>query len=468
MNENLIDLPIGRLLKKFGAGNHKPGSGSAAALQGMLSAQLIRTVINLTNDKKRRDTYKKWLSELARIDSEIESRIYPALEKLFQEDSVQFDKVIKLRQDRENENDLTQKNQLTARALQELKPATEMPIEIAKLCKDLADFAGYVFDHGFKSARGDAGVALNGAISAIAGCLSIVDLNLLSFENDEWTENIRLEANHLRSNCKALSSNTTVQLERLKDEADQKKYFSIEIDAIRTAIRAESKYSDSDIEDKARQLQRTLWKYRNIVCKNDVPEDPIDILKPEVSLRILGYQFDRSTTLGQYEIQGSVFEIAGLIDKKQKMVSISEQFPIETQNFTAAHELGHALLHQQSVLHRDRPLDGSAIQGSRGHQEVQADKFASYFLMPKKQTLRVFQDLFLTEKFIVNDDTAFALNEGSAGAVKAKCKDLRGLARIIASAEYYNGKNFPSISKQFRVSVEAMAIRLEELELLEL
>jgi formiminotetrahydrofolate cyclodeaminase/Zn-dependent peptidase ImmA (M78 family) len=467
MNENLIELPVGRLLQKFGAGNHKPGSGSAAALQGMLSAQLIRTVINLTNDEKRRDSYKEWLSELIRIDSEIENRIYPALERLFQEDSVQFDKVIKLRKDREDENDSTRKNQLAARALQELKPATEMPIEIAKLCKELCDFAGYVFDHGFKSARGDSGVALNGAVSAIAGCLSIVDLNLISFDNDEWTENIRLEVNRLRFSCKALSSKTTVQLDRLKDEADQKKSFSLEIDAICTAIRAESKVPGSHIEDNARKLQRTLWKNRNLIWKNHTPDDPIDILKPEALLKILGYQFDRSTTLGQHEIQGSIFEIAGLIDKQQKKVAISEQFPLETQNFTAAHELGHALMHEQSVLHRDRALDGSALQGSRAHQEVQADKFASYFLMPRKLTKRVFQDLFLTERFIVNDDTAFALNAGSARTLKAQSKDLRGLARILASAEYFNGRNFSSISKQFRVSVEAMAIRLEELELLE-
>jgi formiminotetrahydrofolate cyclodeaminase len=31
-------------LMKFGAGNHKPGSGSAAAFQGMVSAKLISTV----------------------------------------------------------------------------------------------------------------------------------------------------------------------------------------------------------------------------------------------------------------------------------------------------------------------------------------------------------------------------------------------------------------------------------------
>ena len=50
---NKLELPAAELLEKFGKGSHVPGSGSAAAFQGMLSAQLILTVISLTLDKKR-------------------------------------------------------------------------------------------------------------------------------------------------------------------------------------------------------------------------------------------------------------------------------------------------------------------------------------------------------------------------------------------------------------------------------
>ena len=73
----------------------------------------------------------------------------------------------------------------------------------------------------------------------------------------------------------------------------------------------------------------------------------------------------------------------------------------------------------------------------------------------------------MTKEFIIKEDTAFALNAEHIEALRAKCKNLRGLARILASAEFYNGKPFYSISKRFRVSAEAMAIRLEELELVE-
>ena len=173
MNGKLLDIATGKLLEKFGAGNHKPGSGSASAFQGMLSAQMLLTVINLTNDPKRRKNYAKYLPELLGIKQEIESRIYIQLEYLFQTDSEHFDRVIKLREQRDEEPDFLKKSRISEKAQESLKPATQIPLEIAELCLELGDFAANVFDYGFKAARGDSGVALNSAISGVGSCLSI-------------------------------------------------------------------------------------------------------------------------------------------------------------------------------------------------------------------------------------------------------------------------------------------------------
>lgn len=468
MDENLINRSTDTLLQQFVADDHKIGSGSAVALQGMMSAQLIRSVINLTNSPNRRNNYKS-LPKLQRIDSEIESRIYPSLVRLFQEDAHQFYKVIKLRKARNKESDPKRKNELKAEALQELKPATKKPIEIADLCITLAYFAADVFDHGFQPARGEAGVALNCAVSAVAGCLSIIDLNLLSFEDsDEWTEEIRSEKSRLLSSYENSSLKMTERLERLRAEAEQKNSFNLAIKVFRSDKWVKSKLSYPNIESIARQLQYTIWEYRTEIWKHDTPQDKMDILKPEIALeKILGYIFNKPTTLGIHEIQGKHFNVAGLIDRKSKVVEISEEFPLDVQNFTAAHELGHALLHQQNGLHRDRALDDSGTSGPRDLQELQADKFAAYFLMPRKLVESKFKDLFLTKRFKVDEATVFALNEGSVSDFKKKCKKLRDLSEFLASAEYFDGKHFRSISKQFRVSVKAMAIRLEELKLVE-
>ena len=463
---NLLELSANELLKKFGAGEHKPGSGSAAAYQGMLSAKLIHTVISLTNDPKHRDRYSNCIDDLLRADAEIQNRIYPKSEDLFHEDSIQFDKAIKLRRARDAENGSVRKR-LSDEALATLKPATEMPIQIAELCEELADFGLLVFDQGFKSARGDSGVAMTGAFSAIAGCLTIIYLNLLSFPPDEWTKNIIIKANDLRSKYEKLSTEINHRLDRLQREVNRKTEFHALVETFKNKKGTYSVSSNADIEELAIQFQRFIWEYRDEIWKNNTPQNPLDILNPENAIKVIGYEFNKKTTLGQHEVSGKLFEVAGLINNQAREISISEQFSIETQRFTTAHELGHAILHNQSVLHRDRALDGSHDSPVRDKTEYQADKFATYFLMPKRQVIKIFSSIFLTDRFVINDLTGFALGSDSVGGLIKECGNLRGLSRKLASTESYNGKHFTSMAKRFNVSEEAMAIRLEELELLE-
>lgn len=85
MMEEFIRLPADELLKRLGSGGHKPGSGSAAALNGMLSASLVQTVISLTagHPKYDDDTF---------AEAQVE-RVYEVLAQLmedFQEDSLRL------------------------------------------------------------------------------------------------------------------------------------------------------------------------------------------------------------------------------------------------------------------------------------------------------------------------------------------------------------------------------------------
>ena len=63
---NRIDLssvPLVDLMGKFASGGHKPGSGSASAMQGLISCALMKTVISLTlgrqNYQRKRDVLSK-------------------------------------------------------------------------------------------------------------------------------------------------------------------------------------------------------------------------------------------------------------------------------------------------------------------------------------------------------------------------------------------------------------------------
>jgi Zn-dependent peptidase ImmA (M78 family) len=86
-------------------------------------------------------------------------------------------------------------------------------------------------------------------------------------------------------------------------------------------------------------------------------------------------------------------------------------------NFTAAHELGHIILHEQAVLHRDRPFDGSS-NIPKDLIEQQADKFAALFLMPANVVKDVFYEIFETEKLTLNEGTALALASGNLRDLK--------------------------------------------------
>ena len=190
MTRKLLELETNKLLKKFGSGNHKPGSGSAVAFHGLLSANLIHTVIVLTTEEKRKKIYGPFFMELKQFDFEITTHIIPELERLFEEDSLLFDQVIKLRNKRDEEKNLVIKTDLEIQHLSKLREATELPISIGEICLKIGVISEFVFRNGFQAARGDSFVALSGSVGVVTGCLSIIELNLLSFRPDSWTDMI--------------------------------------------------------------------------------------------------------------------------------------------------------------------------------------------------------------------------------------------------------------------------------------
>lgn len=468
MAGKLLELETKKLLNKFGAGNHKPGSGSAAAFSGLLGANLIHTVIVLTTEEKREKNYGKWFKKIKNFDSKIISQLIPDLENLFEEDSVIFDEVIKLREQRDDEKNLNIKTDLEIQHLDKLKKATELPINISNICLEIGEISHFVFRNGFQAARGDSFVALSSAIGVITGCLSIIELNLLSFKPDHWTENINSQVVKLRGAYSNLLDVMTECSDILKNEVEQKILCDKEVEKIISSVRGKQRLSDSQIEKAAIELQRLIWKNKDLIWKFSTIEDPIKVLKPETVLKkVLGYQCYKAKALNTSKESFEPDDIAGIIDQKKRVIFVSNQYPLETQKFTIAHELGHAIFHEQQVLHRDRPLDGSLNGTQRDLKEYQADKFASYFLMPTRQIKQVFQEIFQQPKFILSEDNAFNLAQMSPMNLRKQLRDLRGLSRKLASTNSFGPSSFKSISARFGVSVEAMAIRFEELKLLE-
>jgi Zn-dependent peptidase ImmA (M78 family) len=233
-------------------------------------------------------------------------------------------------------------------------------------------------------------------------------------------------------------------------------------------------YSDEQIEMEVRKLHKSIWNEYKKQSGDIIPKDPISLLDPSAAIGMLGYDYEVAESLGHFV--GSDIEVAGLIDLDAKKVSISRQFPNQVRRFTAAHELAHLVLHYkpgstllgQSQLHRDRALDGSGSGAPGGKPdpiERSADKFAAWHLMPERLVTKVFYAKFHTTHFKLTQGTMGLLRTPSFKGKAQWPQNRRELAKFIAACEFYAGKNFQSLADQFGVSIGAMAIRLEELEL---
>lgn len=462
MKIKLLDLPTSELLNKIGAGNHKPGSGSAAALNSIVACKLILTVTELTLEKPK---YKVSHNKCKSIQEDIRKNIGPELEYLFQEDSEQFDRTINKRTERNSASNQKLKNKLDNESLKELILSTELPIKIANHSLKLAKYSLFIFDNCFKSARGDSGVALSSSLASITGCISIVSLNLSSFPKNTWTEKIKRQRNEIRNEFTKLTAENFKRMDVLEEEAERKNELYSEINSIKSRLKGKLILGSSDLEKLAIDLQNTLWKFKDLVWKTNQPTNPIGVLKPEKVIKLLKYAYNEVTTIGIEDLGSD--EIAGQIDNNTDTITISKMYPKEVKNFTAAHEMAHAILHDDLILHRDIPLDKPIESYKRPIKERQADKLAAYFLLPEKRVREIFKYIFKVDRIVVNEQSAYAIANCSLNELKKTIKSRRQLARHIAKSSFFNFTPHNSIHSIFNVSIEAMAIRLEELDLIE-
>lgn len=221
------------------------------------------------------------------------------------------------------------------------------------------------------------------------------------------------------------------------------------------------------IEEKARDLQIRIWDQHEVIWP-DRDVTPLEVLEPEIAAFVLGFNYEIHEELRLLG-QSSKYAIAGILDRQSGKIAVSRQFPNETVRFTGAHEIGHLLLHPGHVMHRDRPIKGLGDpKYSRPTQELEADHFAACFLMPGKVVKEAMEAIFLTKApFIFDDDTAFRLCPSNPGPLLRPYDGSLDRALTLASAESYGGRHFISLSKLFRVSSSSMAIRLNELGLIQ-
>ena len=223
--------------------------------------------------------------------------------------------------------------------------------------------------------------------------------------------------------------------------------------------------TSSQIEIITKNLLKKLWFHRSMYFPELDSVSTRDFRNPVVALTHSGFQVNIEKNIGSHYSQGALMETAGIINKEDMTVRISEKFRPEIRNFTTSHELGHAVLHDSIKQHRDRPSDKGSHSRSRNPIEWEADKFATFFLMPTESVRTEFKKRFGTRKIVFNESTAFSMGISNSHEIEMIRNSKREFARRLAEAKFFGQMHFFSLSHQFRVSKEAMAIRLEELKL---
>jgi formiminotetrahydrofolate cyclodeaminase len=214
----LIELPTKVLLDKFGAGEHVPGSGSAAALVGILAGKLVLTVSSLT---KQRDEYASVWQQIEYVEQQVLGRLEPSLTDEFQRDAEIFDRVILARRGRQAAQDPLERKRLNNEARELLKPATEMPISICRECLKVAELGLVMFDVGFQPARGDSGTAVSVALGGALSALCIAYLNLTAFRAGEWARGARTECNELLAEFRKILLELLSRVSSLQSEGSE-------------------------------------------------------------------------------------------------------------------------------------------------------------------------------------------------------------------------------------------------------
>jgi len=233
------------------------------------------------------------------------------------------------------------------------------------------------------------------------------------------------------------------------------------------------------IEREAIMLRNQVWRSR----EQFVPIEPrgplqrfepdeatttgykVRLIHPSNAARFLGFVYLEVASLGKF----SDAIVAGKIDRNARTILISQQVSREQQLFTGAHELGHAVLHRGLHLHRDRPISEPSAGDARRRRpqvEREADFFGACYIMPNNLVEREFVARFGSNKLRLNDSVAWALDHNDPDRLLQPHGWL-DVEKAVSRVANYNGTGLPPLHHVFNVSVTAMAMRLQELKLIE-
>ena len=209
----LLSHSTGVLLEEFGAGRASPGSGSAAALMGLLSVKLLQTVCVISRVKH---------PDRATLYQFVEVQIglaEPQLRSLFEEDAKEFDRVVAIRRARDAATVASEKVLLSRQANEKLELATDFALDISELCLQVLVMALQIFGEGWRPVRGDSGAAISAASAGAMSGIFIANLNLKSLGGRNYALSAKNRCDELFTRVQALQAQIFSCMTMINQEA---------------------------------------------------------------------------------------------------------------------------------------------------------------------------------------------------------------------------------------------------------
>jgi len=188
---SLATRSFSELLAAFRAPEPTPGGGSASALAGAVGASLLAMVAALPKSRAETDEDARRLHAAGERCAAVSDR----LAALMDQDSRAYDEVVaafKLPKATDAE-----KSTRTIRIQEALRGATEVPLEVMRVCGEAIEQGVVIAQFGNANARSDVQVGLELLRAGLRSANLNVEINLESLKDAAYVLAVRAEAHRL-------------------------------------------------------------------------------------------------------------------------------------------------------------------------------------------------------------------------------------------------------------------------------
>lgn len=191
-------MPIQEFLDGLADKTSTPGGGGAAAVSGAMGAALISMVANFTIGKKGCEDVEDQAKEILTKSEDLRAKLTDAIK----DDVDVFNRVMASYGMPKETDD--EKAARSAEIQAALKAATDVPLECARLCREVVNLSQPISEIGNNNVISDAGVAVLAGYAGLRSAALNVYINIGGIKDKEFADDRRKKLDSLLDDMDAL------------------------------------------------------------------------------------------------------------------------------------------------------------------------------------------------------------------------------------------------------------------------